>query len=191
MITWYATVDSPIGRLFLVKRGEALSGLYMEARARAPAKDAAWREAPTRFDREATQVREYFDGGRTCFDLPLDLAGTPFQRRVWELLRAIPYAETVSYGAVARALGLPGASRAVGAASARNPVSIVVPCHRVVGKNGELAGYAGGFERKRWLIDWEARHGAPSGKLGTLATPFGLRPPAVDGAVHRFHEHVG
>jgi methylated-DNA-[protein]-cysteine S-methyltransferase len=181
--TWYATLDSPIGHLLLVKSGEALSGLYMQVHARGPTQGAAWREDPTRFDREATQVREYFDGARTHFDLPLDLAGTPFQRRVWELLRLIPYAETVSYGALARALGLPGASRAVGTASARNPVSIVVPCHRVIGKNGELAGYAGGVERKRWLIEWEARQSVSRATSVTLAAPFQSCPPAFNGAV--------
>ena len=95
MITWYATLDSPIGRLLLVKSREALSGLYMQVHARGRTPDAAWREDPTRFDREATQVREYFDGARTCFDLPLDLAGTPFQRRVWEALRLIPFKDRI------------------------------------------------------------------------------------------------
>lgn len=106
------------------------------------------------------QVLAWFSGDLTAFDLPLDLtAGTPFQQRVWSLLLAVPYGTTTSYGVLARRLGMPGASRAVGAANGRNPVAIVVPCHRVVGSTGAITGYAGGLERKRWLLDHELTHG--------------------------------
>jgi methylated-DNA-[protein]-cysteine S-methyltransferase len=141
----------------LVKRERRLAGVYMSEHTGAPRPDSAWSRSPERFDGEAAQLAEYFAGERTRFDLDLDLVGTPFQLRVWEALRAIPYGETVSYGAIATAIGRPGASRAVGAANARNPVSIVVPCHRVVGKSGALAGYAGGPDRKCWLIDMERK----------------------------------
>lgn len=102
------------------------------------------------------QLAEYFDGRRRAFELPLSPRGTDFQRRVWSALVAIPYGETCSYGEVARRLGLAGGQRAVGAANARNPLAIVVPCHRVIGRDGALTGYAGGVERKRWLLAHEA-----------------------------------
>ncbi len=105
----------------------------------------------------AEQLREYFAGERERFDVPLAARGTEFQRRVWEALRAIPYGETASYGQIARAVGRPAASRAVGAANGRNPISIVVPCHRVVGAGGALTGYGGGLDRKARLLDLEAR----------------------------------
>ena len=105
---------------------------------------------------EATrQLQEYFDGERRQFSLPLAPRGTEFQRRVWAALAEIPYGETRSYGELATALGRPGASRAVGMANGRNPISIVVPCHRVVGANGSITGYAGGVERKVYLLDFE------------------------------------
>jgi O-6-methylguanine DNA methyltransferase len=159
-ITWFATVPSPVGPLVLTKRGEALVGLSMRSQANAPGPDRssdAFREDPSRFSREASQLAEYFAGARVRFDLKINLDGTPFQRLVWEALLRIPYAQTVSYGALARAVGRPGASRAVGAANGRNPIAIVVPCHRVIAADGTLGGYASGVERKSWLIDWERR----------------------------------
>jgi methylated-DNA-[protein]-cysteine S-methyltransferase len=106
--------------------------------------------------RAAAQLAEYFAGTRRTFDLPLAPRGTGFQRIVWHALAKIPYGETRSYGELARAIGRPAASRAVGAANGKNPLSIVVPCHRVVGASGELTGYAGGVATKRWLLDHEA-----------------------------------
>jgi methylated-DNA-[protein]-cysteine S-methyltransferase len=108
------------------------------------------------------QLSAYFAGERTTFDLPLAPVGTPFQQRVWGELRRIPYAETVSYGELANRLGSPGASRAVGLANGRNPIAIVVPCHRVIGADGTLTGYAGGLERKRALLDLERKASAGS-----------------------------
>src|SRR5205085_9923425 len=105
----------------------------------------------------ARQLREFFAGERTAFELPLRPAGTPFQRAVWDALLEVPYGETTGYGALAQRLGRPGAARAVGLANARNPLAIVVPCHRVVGASGALTGYAGGLERKRFLLELEAR----------------------------------
>lgn len=104
----------------------------------------------------AAELEEYFDGDRTEFTVPLDPVGTPFQQRVWVALRQIPFGETTTYGRLAGSLGSPGAARAVGAANRRNPISIIVPCHRVIGANGELTGFAGGMETKRRLLELEA-----------------------------------
>jgi methylated-DNA-[protein]-cysteine S-methyltransferase len=104
------------------------------------------------------QLNEYFNGGRREFDLPLYFEGTTFQRRVWQELTEIPYGETWSYGQLARRIGKPSASRAVGLANGRNPISILVPCHRVIGADGSLTGYGGGLERKRWLLAHEGLH---------------------------------
>ena len=108
--------------------------------------------------RAAAQLREYFAGERTMFDLPLAPDGTGFQRIVWEALERIPYGVTRTYGELAAAIGRPAASRAVGSANSRNPISIIVPCHRVIGANGTLTGYAGGMRAKQWLLDHEQRH---------------------------------
>ena len=101
------------------------------------------------------QLTEYFAGVRTAFDLPLDPPGTPFQRQVWDALRTIPYGVTTSYGELARRLGDPRGTRALGAANGKNPIPIIVPCHRVVGARGELTGFGGGLDRKRWLLEHE------------------------------------
>ena len=145
-------VDSPLGALRLVARGDELAGVYLPDRA-APA--AAERSSPV-LVRAARQLAEYFAGGRRAFDLPLAPDGTGFQQLVWRTLLAIPYGQTRSYGELARAIGRPSASRAVGAANGRNPLAIVVPCHRVIGASGELTGYAGGMAAKRWLLELEA-----------------------------------
>lgn len=105
------------------------------------------------------QLGEYFAGRRTAFDLPLHAAGTPFQQRVWQALCTVPYGETASYGEIAAAIGKPRAARAVGLANGRNPVAILVPCHRIIGGDGSLTGYGGGLERKRWLLEHERSPG--------------------------------
>ena len=151
---------TPIGRLLLVgeqddARGVRLSGIYMEQHRHGPAVDPSWAEDSLAFGDVARQLDEYFAGMRATFDLPLAPAGTPFQRRVWAELASIPPGKTVTYGELARRVGHPGAARAVGAAVARNPISIVVPCHRVVGSDGTLTGYAGGVARKAFLLALE------------------------------------
>ncbi|WP_153506506.1 methylated-DNA--[protein]-cysteine S-methyltransferase [Cumulibacter manganitolerans] len=153
----HAVFSSPLGPLTAVLSEDGLCGLYMKLTKRplspaitGPRDDTVGREV-------AEQLGEYFRGERQVFDLPLDLHGTDFQRRVWALLLEIPYAGQSTYGAIAAALGEPRLVRAVGAANGSNPVSIVVPCHRVVGSSGALTGYAGGVERKRFLLDLEAR----------------------------------
>ncbi|MFF7212386.1 methylated-DNA--[protein]-cysteine S-methyltransferase [Streptomyces sp. NPDC008238] len=154
----HALIDSPVGPLTLVATDGVLSGLYMTAQRHRPAEESFGERrdrAGSPFARAAEQLHAYFTGGLTAFDLPLDLHGTPFQRRVWAGLRAIPYGTVVTYGQLAEELGSPGASRAVGLANGRNPVGIIVPCHRVVGASGSLTGYGGGLERKRYLLDLE------------------------------------
>jgi methylated-DNA-[protein]-cysteine S-methyltransferase len=112
---------------------------------------------PTAFDEPVRQLAEYFAGELTEFDLELTLAGTPFQQRVWTALREIPYGETESYGELAQRIGSPTGARAVGLANGRNPISIIVPCHRVIGSSGSLTGYGGGIERKQFLLEFEQR----------------------------------
>ncbi len=152
----YTTVESPIGELLLVGDEHGLSGLFMQSQRYGPEHDPAWQRDPAPFAGAANQLEEYFAGERTEFDLPLDARGTPFQQRVWALLRAIPFGETTTYGALARELGNPRTVRAVGLANGRNPLSIVVPCHRVIGADGTLVGFGGGLERKRALLAHEA-----------------------------------
>jgi len=150
-------VDSPIGDLTLVATDGALSGVFMVGqRHRPPTQVFGLRDARP-FPEVIDQLEMYFSGGRTTFDLELAAVGTPFQRSVWEALCRIPYGETASYGEVARSIGRPGASRAIGLANGSNPICIIVPCHRVVGSNGSLTGYGGGLERKRFLLDLEKR----------------------------------
>jgi len=151
-MTAYDTIDSPIGELLLTAEGGALTRLYMS-----PFDvEGAWEHDPAALAEPARQLREYFAGERTEFELALDAAGTDFQRRVWERLVAIPYGETTTYGELALELGDPRKVRAVGMANGRNPISIVVPCHRVIGADGSLTGYGGGLERKQRLLDLEA-----------------------------------
>ena len=151
----YTVLDSPIGPLTLVAGEAGLKAIYFPREGKAPPEGAA------RVDDmpAATQLREYFAGERTRFDLALDPDGTDFQRAVWRALCDIPFGETVSYSAIAEAVGRPSAVRAVGAANGRNPIPIIVPCHRVIGKSGALTGYAGGLDVKRILLDLEAGQG--------------------------------
>ncbi len=160
----HTTIPSPVGALTLTGDGEALSGVFMhEHRHRPPMPAGAVRDDGA-FAAVRAQLRAYFAGELRAFDVPLAVAGTPFQRAVWEALLAIPYGETVSYGELARRIGRPAAVRAVGLANGRNPVSIVVPCHRVIGSSGALTGYGGGLDRKRHLLALEA--GRPALALG-------------------------
>ena len=148
-------LDSPVGDLTVVAEDDALVGLYFEGHQRQPAAETFGRRTDEGFDTVRLQIEEYFAGQRQEFDLPLAPVGDDFRRRVWDLLRAIPYGETRSYGQLARELGDPALAQAVGAANARNPLSVIVPCHRVVAADGNLRGYAGGLDRKRFLLDLE------------------------------------
>jgi methylated-DNA-[protein]-cysteine S-methyltransferase len=153
---FYTSVDSPIGELLLLGDGESLHGVYMQDGPRPVARDGGWERSPARLHAVAAQLEEYFAGARKTFDLPLATCGSPFQRRVWRALLEIPYGETESYGELARRIGAPSASRAVGRANGSNPIPIIVPCHRVIGGGGMLTGFGGGVERKRYLLDLEA-----------------------------------
>jgi methylated-DNA-[protein]-cysteine S-methyltransferase len=151
----YTMMDSPLGPLQLVAREGVLAGLYMPGHRHMPPVETFGPREDELLADVVAQLGEYFAGDRRRFDLPLQLRGTPFQQRVWAALREIPYGETVSYGELARLIDNPAAVRAVGLANGRNPVSIIVPCHRVVGANGDLTGYGGGTARKRHLLDFE------------------------------------
>ncbi|HEY2507372.1 MAG TPA: methylated-DNA--[protein]-cysteine S-methyltransferase [Streptosporangiaceae bacterium] len=154
----HVVLDSPIGPLTLVAADGALTGLYMDAQRYRPG-DAMFGlpgdAGDEPFTSAAAQLAAYFAGERAGFDVPLAPAGTPFQQQVWAALRSIPYGQTWSYGRIADHLGRPGASRAVGLANGKNPIAVIIPCHRVIGADGSLTGYGGGMARKRFLLDLE------------------------------------
>ncbi len=145
------TCSTPLGTMTLVGEGEAITGLFLPGQ-RAPAVPES---ASPVLERGRAQLLDYLAGRRRVFDLPLRPAGTPFQRRVWAALSAIPWGETRTYGQIARAIGAPKAARAVGQANHRNPIPIFIPCHRVIGAGGALTGYGGGLELKRMLLQLE------------------------------------
>lgn len=157
MTCYFTTVSSPVGELMLTSDGEALTGLFMEEHAGGPmdGPKAGWKRDEACFRDVVAQLGAYFAGESETFTVPLAPAGTDFQQKVWAALGAIPFGKTRSYGAIAQQIGHPGASRAVGLANGSNPISIIVPCHRVIGANGTLTGYGGGLERKRWLLEHE------------------------------------
>ncbi|WP_406337819.1 methylated-DNA--[protein]-cysteine S-methyltransferase [Streptomyces sp. NBC_00649] len=148
-------IDSPYGPLTLVATDGTLSGLYMTDQRHRPAEETFGEGDGRPFGAVVDQLEAYFQGELKEFDLPLRLEGTPFQRSVWEQLQHIPYGETRTYGELAEALGNANASRAVGLANGKNPVGVIVPCHRVIGASGGLTGYGGGLERKQRLLDFE------------------------------------
>ncbi|MEX6726018.1 methylated-DNA--[protein]-cysteine S-methyltransferase [Parapedomonas caeni] len=155
----FTHVETPLGLIELRATTRGLSGVYFEGHKPAPVPrilHAACRD-DGHFRPVVEQLRAYLAGEIERFQLPLDPAGTPFQRQVWQRLATIPYGDTLSYGALAASLDMPAAARAVAGANARNPLSIIVPCHRVVARDGRLSGYAGGVERKQWLLDLERR----------------------------------
>ena len=150
----YRTIDSPIGPLTLAGRDSVLTNLRMVDQTYEPS-HAAWSSDPGAFIDAVDQLNAYFAGELTDFDIEFDLRGTEFQQRVWKALLTIPYGETRSYGEIAEQIGAPGSARAVGWANGHNPIAIVVPCHRVIGANGNLTGYGGGLNRKRILLELE------------------------------------
>ena len=157
----YRTMDSPVGLLTLAGRDGKLMHLRMVDQTYEPSREG-WEADDTAFSDAVDQLSAYFAGERTEFDLELDMVGTQFQRRVWEALQTIPYGETCSYGEIARQIGSPSASRAVGLANGHNPIGIIVPCHRVIGANGSLTGYGGGLDRKRALLELERSRTMPA-----------------------------
>lgn len=156
-VTCFRTIASPVGPLTLAGHDDVLTHLRMEDQAHPPAGRAGWVLDEHAFPKVVDQLEAYFAAELTEFDVAFRLEGTEFQRRVWSALLEIPYGETWSYGRVANHIGKPTAPRAVGMANGRNPVAIIVPCHRVIGSTGTLTGYGGGLDRKRALLDLERR----------------------------------
>ncbi len=157
MSTTHTVVGSPLGDLTLVADDGSLTGLYFRHHWYRPDPASFGARDDTGFGDVTRQLSEYFAGERTEFDLPLDPRGDGFQQLVWKLISRIPYGQTTSYGDLARQLGDGTAAKDVGQAVGRNPLSVIVPCHRVVGRDGQLTGYAGGLARKRFLLDLEQR----------------------------------
>lgn len=156
----YDIVESPIGQLLLLGDGESLCGLAMQQGDEPHIIQPGWKHSSDAFRVVRAHLGEYFAGERRTFELPLRLSGTPFQQRAWQVLLQIPYGTTRTYAEQARSIGRPAAARAVGAANARNPIPIIIPCHRVIGHDGRLTGFGGGFERKNYLLAHEARVGS-------------------------------
>jgi methylated-DNA-[protein]-cysteine S-methyltransferase len=156
---YFTTMKSPVDELLLLSDGEYLTGLFMNECAHPPTRNPDWKrrdDLPV-FEKTKQQLTSYFKGELTKFDLPLKASGTEFQRTVWRELTKIPYGETINYGQLAARIGNPNAQRAVGLANGRNPIGIVVPCHRVIGANGTLTGYGGGLPRKKTLLELESK----------------------------------
>jgi methylated-DNA-[protein]-cysteine S-methyltransferase len=155
-ITWHSTLETPVGPLLIGARDDGICLIEFHESKHRIARDADWREGDhPLLEQLRVQLREYFAGTRRAFDLPLAPRGTPFQREVWHALATIPYGETVSYAQLAARVGRPTAMRAVGAANGRNPLPIVLPCHRVIGANGALTGFGGGLPTKEFLLRLE------------------------------------
>ncbi|MBE4593034.1 cysteine methyltransferase [Vibrio navarrensis] len=158
-MNYYTIAPSPLGEMTLQANYEGILGIWFTTQTTRPDDLGQENANHAVLSLALTQLDEYFTGKRTQFDLPIAAKGTAFQMQVWQALTTIPYGETWSYQELANAIGNPKAVRAVGLANGKNPVSIVVPCHRVIGKNGKLTGYAGGIERKRWLLERESNQG--------------------------------
>jgi methylated-DNA-[protein]-cysteine S-methyltransferase len=168
--------------LLVVAQGNALTGVHMAPHPKGPWERPGSERATPLLRRAREQLWAYFAGELLDFDLPLDAAGTAFQQRVWAALRGIPYGSTVSYAEIARRIGMPTGSRAVGAANGRNPIAIIVPCHRVIGADGTLIGYGGGLDRKQWLLRHEKEVLA---RLGRPAAAGARSAKRADAAVHQ------
>jgi methylated-DNA-[protein]-cysteine S-methyltransferase len=155
---FYSLFSSPVGTLVLTSDGEALTGLHLPRHdgSPAPLPGPEWQQDDSVFREVRDQLRAYFAGERRSFKVPMRMIGTPFQRLAWEGLLTIPFGATISYAEQASRIGRPGSSRAVGAANGRNPIALIVPCHRVIGSNGTLTGYGGGLDLKEWLLQHEA-----------------------------------
>ncbi len=161
----YDELDTPVGSLLVAADDAGLRQIHFPLGRERRSPDPAWRRDPAPFRDVARQLAEYFARTRRTFDLALAPAGTPFQLETWRALTAIPYGTTISYADLARRVGRPRAVRAVGAANGRNPLPIVVPCHRVIGKDGSLTGFGGGLETKRALLELEGAAVVPDGQL--------------------------
>ncbi|MGH8173444.1 MAG: methylated-DNA--[protein]-cysteine S-methyltransferase [Rhodanobacteraceae bacterium] len=154
----YDFLDTPIGPLVLVGEQDALTHLLLPKDGKPAHVAPEWQRAPARLREARAQLTAYFAGKLLTFDIPIAPRGTAFQRAVWDELQRIPYGDTISYADLARRIRKPSAMRAVGAANGANPISLIVPCHRVIGADGTLTGYGGGLPAKRWLLDHERRY---------------------------------
>ena len=154
---YYDTLAGPQGDMLLVANDEGLAGVYFDRQKHHPKRQADWKKDPRRpvLQQAKRELAEYFTGKRRRFGVALAPQGTPFQRSVWRAISTVGFGETISYGELARRAGHPGSARAAGAATGRNPLGIIVPCHRIMGANGSLTGYAGGLDRKRALLALE------------------------------------
>jgi methylated-DNA-[protein]-cysteine S-methyltransferase len=168
LTTITTSIRSPVGELTITAVGGVLTGVHMNEQRHTPELPAGCQRDDAGLVHVVEQLKAYFAGTLTDFDLPITMQGTDFQRRVWASLCEIPYGETISYGELARRVGNPKASRAVGLANGRNPVAIIVPCHRVIGADGSLTGYGGGLDRKVWLLEHEAAHRPGVGRQAQL-----------------------
>ena len=168
----YTYLDSPVGRLLLVGSERGLAGVHFVNGKSVKKPENGWLFDEKFFASAVAQLTAYFNRWLTEFDLPLDLQGTPFQIDVWRALQAIPYGETISYGELARRIGRPKAVRAVGAANGQNPISIIIPCHRVIGGNGKLTGYGGGLENKEFLLSLERPEKQPAAQASLFQAAF-------------------
>jgi len=159
---YYTHIESPVDRVFIGGDGKTIQRVFMDGQKYSPSlmkneSQEDWQRDDSLYASAREQLLAYFAGSLQAFDLPLNPVGTDFQKQVWDALTKIPFGETVSYQTIANAINKPKAVRAVGAANGKNPIGIIVPCHRVIGANGSLTGYAGGLERKRWLLQHEQR----------------------------------
>lgn len=152
---YFQRYDSPVGPLLLVEEDQALVNALFDSKGEA--ENFPLKQTPL-LQKTAEQLTEYFAGQRTFFDLPLNISGTEFQKKVWQQLLSIPYGETRSYGEIAQSIKNPKASRAVGLANSRNPIVIIIPCHRVIGQSGKLVGFGGGLDAKKYLLKLEQEH---------------------------------
>jgi methylated-DNA-[protein]-cysteine S-methyltransferase len=176
MSTTHTTIDTPLGELTLVAEDGALSGVYFPGHWTHPDPATFGERCERGFDEVERQLARYLAGEQTCFELSTTATGSPFQRQVWACIDRIPYGQTSTYGQLARELGSPTLARKVGNAVAHNPLSVVVPCHRVIGTDGKLTGYAGGLRRKQFLLELEGALGEPQ------AQPLSLFGHASDAA---------
>ena len=175
---YYCVIESPVGRLLLAGNAQALTHVSFQDGRRSTQPDPQWTYSETPFQKSIQQLHEYFSGKRKTFKIKLAPEGTPFQRKVWDALQTIPYGRTLSYGQIANAIGKPQAVRAVGAANGQNPLSIVIPCHRVIGSNGKLVGFGGGLPIKEALLSHERRHS----QAVSFIPPSSVHPaPSSDG----------
>jgi methylated-DNA-[protein]-cysteine S-methyltransferase len=180
---YYSYLESPLGRMLVQGDGQFVTGLFMPCHKGQSGPDATWQHSDAPFDAVREQLAEYFAGERQQFDVPLKLNGTPFQQRVWQELVQIPFGTTITYGQLAERVAQPSASRAVGHANGRNPISVLVPCHRVIGANGKLTGYAGGLDKKQWLLAFEGQtSAADSVSSAATASPIFRSAASSDGS---------